>query len=137
MVPRLAEHLARRYPTRLLRIEEKLGGLPAIRRQGALGMVDALANPVNQYRALARELVTAAREPQPRLQSPVLVVWGARDPFLVAPTMEEWEPFARDVTLRILDGSHWIYREKPDEVNRLIREFLGGAPGLQEARDAH
>jgi pimeloyl-ACP methyl ester carboxylesterase len=64
----------------------------------------------------------------PRLRTPVLLLWGSRDAFLLPPTAEEWEPFAADVTTRILPAGHWIHRERAAEVNRLIDDFFARTP---------
>ena len=58
---------------------------------------------------------------------PTLVIWGERDPALLVGLtrgLEEWIP---DMRLEILPGAgHWVPYERPDEVNRLIREFVDG-----------
>lgn len=61
-----------------------------------------------------------------RIEVPTLVIWGERDPALLVGLtrgLEEWIP---DLRREILpDAGHWVPYERPDEVNRLIREFLG------------
>ena len=72
----------------------------------------------------AKDDITTINQLNLPIDRPVLVLWGTNDPFLEPPTMEEWERFGSDVTLRIMDGGHWIYRDKADEVNTLVDEFL-------------
>lgn len=54
-----------------------------------------------------------------------LVIWGEKDPYLLAGNIEGLEEFVTDLTIkRIPDGSHWVVHEKPALVNDLIRAFL-------------
>lgn len=56
---------------------------------------------------------------------PTLVIWGERDTALLPALLDGLDAFVPDLTVRrIPDGSHWVIHEKPDEVNRLIREFI-------------
>ena len=46
--------------------------------------------------------------------------------------MEEWDLLGKDVTVRLLDGGHWIYRERAEEVNEILDGLLkqlGGENG--------
>jgi pimeloyl-ACP methyl ester carboxylesterase len=45
---------------------------------------------------------------------------------LPAKNLEGLQQFALQLTIkRIPDGSHWVVHEKPAEVNRYIRDFIG------------
>jgi pimeloyl-ACP methyl ester carboxylesterase len=122
MVKRLklpAQHLKSWYiylmqvpylPEIFLRNVPKLKGLPV--------------PPINQYRAFVREAPEVFRRAHKKVQSPVLVVWGERDPFLMVPTLDEFTPYAFSPTVRIIEGRHWIHREKKDEVNQIVDRFL-------------
>ena len=56
---------------------------------------------------------------------PTLVIWGERDTALLPALLDGLDAFVPDLAIRrIPDGSHWVIHEKPDEVNRLIREFI-------------
>ncbi|MBK6630537.1 MAG: alpha/beta hydrolase [Betaproteobacteria bacterium] len=56
---------------------------------------------------------------------PTLVIWGERDTALLPALLDGLDAFVPDLAVRrIPDGSHWVIHEKPDEVNRLIREFI-------------
>ena len=60
---------------------------------------------------------------------PTLVIWGERDTALLPALLDGLDAFVPDLTVRrIPDGSHWVIHEKPDEVNRLIREFIEERP---------
>jgi pimeloyl-ACP methyl ester carboxylesterase len=95
----------------------------------------ALQGGLNYYRAARMgDQVAAGGVPEEyeakikamRLEVPTMVIWGERDPALLVGLtrgLEEWIP---DLRLEILPGAgHWVPYERPDEVNRLIREFVG------------
>ncbi len=58
-------------------------------------------------------------------QPPTLVIWGCYDPsFLVAETAA----YQRDLPgaeVHILDAGHFALYEKPDEIAKLVGDFLG------------
>jgi pimeloyl-ACP methyl ester carboxylesterase len=57
---------------------------------------------------------------------PTLVIWGEQDTALLTSNLVGLEEFVPKVTIkRIPDGTHWVVHEKPAEVNRHIREFIG------------
>jgi pimeloyl-ACP methyl ester carboxylesterase len=103
----------------------------------------ALTGGLNYYRAarmgdqVAAGGVSEAYEAKiraMRLEVPTLVIWGERDPALLVGLtrgLEEWIP---DLRLEIVPGAgHWVPYERPEEVNRLIRDFVDGRadPGQQ------
>jgi pimeloyl-ACP methyl ester carboxylesterase len=60
---------------------------------------------------------------------PTLVIWGKNDQVLL-PTLtrglERWIP---DLRVELIPGAgHWAPYERPELVNSLIREFVGGSP---------
>ena len=96
----------------------------------------AIQGGLNYYRAARMgDQVAAGGVPEEyeakikamRLEVPTLVIWGERDPALLVGLtrgLEEWIP---DMRLEVLPGAgHWVPYERPDEVNRLIREFVSG-----------
>jgi len=63
---------------------------------------------------------------QMKVRVPTLVIWGEQDTALVVRNLDGLEEFVPGVTVRrVPDGSHWVIHEKPAEVNRYIREFIG------------
>lgn len=57
---------------------------------------------------------------------PTLVIWGERDTALLPGLLDGLEALVPQLTLkRIPDASHWVIHERPEEVNRMIREFVG------------
>jgi 4-alpha-glucanotransferase len=83
-----------------------------------------LRYPINYYRALFRP------NPLPALrwrviERPVQVVWGEKDRFLEASLAEPDPKWVPDVRVhRFPEASHWVHHDEPDEVNRILAEFL-------------
>ena len=65
-------------------------------------------------------------------QPPTLVVWGKYDPsFLVAETAA-WQRDLPKAEIHIIDAGHFALYDKPDEVARLVGDFLGRTPALSD-----
>jgi pimeloyl-ACP methyl ester carboxylesterase len=95
----------------------------------------ALTGGLNYYRssgigpapagAPASPEVASASQPPIMIRVPTLVIWGEKDTALLASNLIGLDQFVPTLTVRkIADGTHWVVREKPADVNRLIREFL-------------
>jgi pimeloyl-ACP methyl ester carboxylesterase len=78
---------------------------------------------IHHYRQLAKEFFSAKKY-KLKKDTPVLVLWGKNDPFLIPPTEEEIKKLAENFSIRILDGGHWLAGESPQKVNSLIETFL-------------
>lgn len=118
-LPKLPELLISQYPQAIADAKKKIPGLSDLALSPA-----QLARPIQTYRAFFRDAITHFMAPPPRQNCPVLVLWGNRDPFLVAPTWEEWQQVSDDVTFRILEGGHWLQWEKTDMVNEFLKQFF-------------
>jgi pimeloyl-ACP methyl ester carboxylesterase len=64
--------------------------------------------------------------PWKRIRNPVLGVWSDRDPFLLEPQMALSAgtvdgPWRYE---RVADAGHWMMLDQPDEINRLLIDFL-------------
>lgn len=94
--------------------------------QAALGYYRATLNPANQDPALADLQVQIGMSP---VTVPTLYLHGARDGCVgidLAAGMEALFPNGlRSVV--IPDAGHFLHQEKPEEVNRMILDFLGGS----------
>jgi pimeloyl-ACP methyl ester carboxylesterase len=75
---------------------------------------------VNWYRNLDRNWQLLA-DADPIIRQPALMIYGARDAILQDERLAEFVPEVQVVTL---DSGHWIQQEKPDEVNRVIVDWL-------------
>jgi pimeloyl-ACP methyl ester carboxylesterase len=103
---------------------------PAFSREDIDGYIDALSQPgaltaaLNWYREnAAPDAVQLARSA--RVAAPTLVIWGERDPTLGVELLNGLERVAPLVRIhRIAHASHWVQNEAPDEVNRVMIDFL-------------
>jgi epoxide hydrolase 4 len=84
----------------------------------------AMTAMLNYYRALMR-LPDMGDVGDGRVETPTLVIWGENDIALdihLLDRMEEWVP---NLTLHRLPGiSHWVQQDAPEEVNRLLGDWL-------------
>ncbi len=96
----------------------------------------ALTGGLNYYRALGTGAATLEELSSAldmgtalRVTVPTLLIWGEQDHALLTGNLNGIEEFVPNVTVRrIPDASHWVVQEKPELVNRLIREFLEERP---------
>jgi len=130
LVPKLPEAILSRYFAKLQKFAYHTGGLEESLRPKLYKKKQPTINSVNLYRAFVEEMTTQFNPKFTKLKVPTLILWGRRDPFLFPPSMDELEPFAKKLTVRILEGSHWVFREKPTEVNGLLKKFF-------EERETH
>ncbi|HEV2757538.1 MAG TPA: 4-alpha-glucanotransferase [Actinomycetota bacterium] len=85
---------------------------------------DGLRYPINYYRALLRPNPLPALRWRP-IERPVQVIWGDRDAALESSLAEPDRAWVRDVRVHHFPGaSHWVHHDEPDEVNRILGEFL-------------
>jgi pimeloyl-ACP methyl ester carboxylesterase len=94
----------------------------------------ALTGGLNYYRA-GRMLPPPPGTPIPTIslsldvesltvRVPTLVIWGERDTALIPANLDGLEEFVPNLTVRrVPDANHWIVHQKPELVNRYIREF--------------
>ena len=83
---------------------------------------------LNWYRGMTRSGVPPELKGDfPVIDTPTMVVWGDGDIVLTYACIEGVEAYVKDITIHRLAGvSHWVQEEAPDQVNRLIAEFLSG-----------
>jgi len=84
----------------------------------------ALTAMINYYRAMFRP-TTAPSLRRAKIEAPVLVLWGERDPYLgrrLAQPDPAWVPRARVEYLA--DLGHFIQHEQPDVVSQRLVAFL-------------
>src|SRR5690554_1356688 len=129
-VPGLAERLLPAKEFRALRGalvgEAKKGAFsrPEVERYvEAWGQPGVMRGMLSWYRAAGLTL----REPRaPVLELPIGVIWGCSDTALhrslIAPSVERC---ARAKVYEIEEGSHWVQRDAPEQVNALMLEHLG------------
>lgn len=65
----------------------------------------------------------------PKITLPTLVIWGEKDTALLTGCIDGLDKYVTNLTIkRVPNASHWIVREKPAVVNKLIREFIAANP---------
>ncbi len=92
--------------------------LEAFRRGGMSG-------PLNYYRNIDRNWESTQHLADRSVECPCLIVMTDNDPVLrpgLAEGLERWLPHLRRELIG--DCGHWTQQEKPDEVNRLLLDFL-------------
>jgi len=86
----------------------------------------AMTAMINYYRANAFSLARFGPGRALRIETPTLMLWGERDPYLGLELTEGYGPYVRDLTLRRLPGiGHWLQQEAPVEVNARLASWLG------------
>ena len=89
-------------------------------------------NGLNLYRANLRTRVRA--NPQP-IDRPVQVIAPRSDHFITPRlALEAPRPFVAQLHTRVVDGGHWVIRERPDMIADCVREFVARRPPQARAR---
>ncbi|QBD79705.1 alpha/beta hydrolase [Ktedonosporobacter rubrisoli] len=92
----------------------------------AMSKPGALTGGLNYYRAMFRRLATRGRSGNEHvINTPTLLIWGEQDVALginLTKGLENWVPNLRIQYLP--ESGHWVQQENPEEVNKLILEFL-------------
>jgi pimeloyl-ACP methyl ester carboxylesterase len=91
------------------------------RHVGALARPGVLTAAVNYYRAMRLGGPLADR-----VIAPTRVIWGDRDPFLGAEMADPGSRVPDREVCLVARARHWPHWDAPDEVNRLLVEFLTG-----------
>lgn len=131
-IPRLSEWVIAARDFKLVRdLLGKRPAKPAFTQKEIDGYVEALSRPGALTAALRWYRDNASAEAQRASRSltteaPTLVIWGMRDSALVPELLDGLDQVAPNVRIhRIAAASHWVQNETPDEVNRVMMEFLG------------
>ena len=97
------------------------------RYQRDLGRPGALTAALNWYRANDPPMRMLEPTPEfPKIDMPVLGVWGAKDAALTEESMVDSEKFVGGPWRyeRFDDAGHWLQLERPERLNGLLLEFL-------------
>jgi epoxide hydrolase 4 len=130
-IPRLSEWLLSARDFRLVRdLFRRRPALPAFGETDAQDYIDALSRPGALTSALRWYRDNASSDVQlsssARTAAPTLVIGGERDTALGVELLEGLDRVAPDLRIhRIARASHWVQNEAPDEVNRVLIDFLG------------
>lgn len=88
----------------------------------------ACVNAMNQYRQFVRDIPYFLREKTGPTDIPVMVLSSEEDRYLETPSAPEFQDIATNVTIRVVKGKHWIHREQPERINRLLADFWSRHP---------
>jgi pimeloyl-ACP methyl ester carboxylesterase len=89
----------------------------------ALSRPGALTAAINYYRAAFRRL-RRTRQAIRTISVPTLLIWGQLDRHLGPRLTKGLEPWVTNLRIARIDASHWVQNDTPEEVNRLLVEFL-------------
>jgi pimeloyl-ACP methyl ester carboxylesterase len=94
-------------------------------RPTAIETAASTATPPGANAPPAGDASALASLPPMVVRVPTLVIWGEKDTALLTGNLNGLEAVVPTLTVRrIPDGTHWVVREKPADVNAAIREFL-------------
>ncbi len=79
--------------------------------------------PINWYRNWTRNW-EKLEGVDPTIDIPTLFIGAANDVVIPLQHIEGMKPLVSDLTMHMLDCGHWTQQERPDEVNRLIVDWL-------------
>ena len=83
----------------------------------------ALTGMLNWYRGLRK--APPPHLPSPNIQVPVLIIWGKQDPVLKPDMATKSLKYCDNGRLHYIEeASHWVQHEAPEEVNRLLIDWL-------------
>jgi pimeloyl-ACP methyl ester carboxylesterase len=100
------------------------GGLNYYRASG-IGPPNPGANAPNPAAHTPNPDADTGTPPPVMVKVPTLVIWGEKDTALLTGNLTGLDAYVPQLTVRrIPDATHWVVRERPAEVNRLIRAFL-------------
>jgi pimeloyl-ACP methyl ester carboxylesterase len=87
----------------------------------------AITAMIQWYRAALRH--PSPTPSDPRVHVPTLVLWGVRDAAINRGAAEVSRALCDDGRLEWFEeATHWLHREEPERVNRLLLDFLGPRP---------
>jgi pimeloyl-ACP methyl ester carboxylesterase len=85
---------------------------------------DSLRGGVNYYRAFMRQVAARALPRFRPIESPTLIIWGAKDSFIREDMADPGSDIAPRRRLEVLpDAAHWVHHDAPDRVNGMLLDF--------------
>lgn len=92
--------------------------------QEALSQPGALTATVNYYRAILRENPLRLKQRVTPVEAETLLIWGERDAALGRELTEGLGKLVPRLTIEYLPAGHFVQLEQPDEVSRLLIQYL-------------
>jgi pimeloyl-ACP methyl ester carboxylesterase len=91
----------------------------------AIAQPGALTAAINYYRAAMCGGPRSALQAVQPITLPTLLIWGDQDPYLVSSLTKGLDRWVANLRIEHLpQGGHWIQNDEPDEVNRILLDFL-------------
>lgn len=110
---------------RLIATEQSFITEETIKVYGDAFRKGGLTGPINYYRNLDRNWETTVDLEGCKITMPALMICAENDPITTPQMVDGMERHVLNLTTRLIKNcGHWTQQERPDEVNRLIIEFL-------------
>lgn len=91
----------------------------------AIAQPGALTSTINYYRAAFRRGPRGVRQHLHRIAAPTLIIWGERDRYMEDGMLDGLDRWVNRLRItRLPHASHWVQNDAPQEVNRLMVEFI-------------
>jgi pimeloyl-ACP methyl ester carboxylesterase len=84
----------------------------------------AVRSGINYYRSSFRN-APAMHKRLKRITAETLVIWGRHDNYLGKHLAEPYPEDVPNCRIEYLEASHWVQVDAPEDVNRLLIDFLG------------
>lgn len=123
-----------RLPERSLE-KNRLKMAKAFRRSGYRDTLEpppGVSVGVQQYRRALRTFFKQLRRKITPLETPVIVLSGKRDPFVLPIQEHEMNRIAKHFEIHEIDGGHWLQHSHGAEVNSAIEKLLAGSSSERE-----
>ncbi|UTW62391.1 alpha/beta fold hydrolase [bacterium SCSIO 12741] len=86
-------------------------------RTGPYHLAQALAGSSDWYEEQKQKLGLLKDVPK-------MLIWGSHDKFLKKEYLDRWKELIPEATIKEVDAGHFLQEEKPENLNRHIREFI-------------
>ncbi len=86
--------------------------------------ISGFTGPINWYRNWSHNWAQLAGVDQ-RIRIPTLFIGAENDIVIGLEHIEGMRPLVDDLSIHMLDCGHWTQQERPEDVNRLIIDWLG------------
>jgi microsomal epoxide hydrolase/non-specific protein-tyrosine kinase len=84
-----------------------------------------VTGPINYYRNINHNWETTSQLADKQVMQKSLMICAENDPILIPQGADGMEKYVPNLTKKLIkDCGHWTQQEQPEEVNRLIIEFL-------------
>jgi len=83
-----------------------------------------LLSPILIYSTLFKSMRNFFGRRILRIKAPTLFLWGTKDRFLNAPTLDEVDSFYDQAEVRIIPGGHWVHLSNPLHTQKIINKKL-------------